>query len=286
MTLLQLQERFSTEKKCREFFRDIRWPDGVACPRCGARAPYYTASLDKWECRDCRYQFTLTSRTIFHGTRTPLQKWFVAIWLVLSSKRGVSAKQLQRTLGVTYKTAWRIGMQIRLGMLHGSFVEELCVVLVSRRESPVRRPMWGRTGRGLLIRDSVVVVTSLGGGPRPLVAGDLNAHEFAPILRDTMRLGAELRLADQLAGGAFPLGSNACRRGSIHSLTFVSGCVEACGSESPASLLKRAVLGVYHRVSTKYLAAYVGEFAFRFSHRRDEQLFENVLKYCSASVAS
>jgi transposase-like protein len=285
MNLLELQHRFSSEERCRAFFRNIRWPNGVACPRCGTRAPYYTASYDKWECRDCRYQFTLTSQTIFHGTRTPLQKWFVAIWLVHSSKRGVSAKQLERTLGVTYKTAWRIGMQIRLAMLHGSFEEKLCAVLVSRRDSSARRPMWGRTGRGLLIRNSLLVQTSLAGGRSPLVVGDLRAHELAPLLSDTMRLGAELRLADQLGGGRLSVRDGDRQHRPIQPLTFVSGCVAGCGSESAGSLLKRAVLGVYHRISTKYLAAYVGEFAFRFSHRRDERLFENVLKYCSASAA-
>ena len=98
MNLLELQKRFSSEEECQTFFRGIRWPDGVACPRCGTKSPYYTAAFDRWECRRCRYQFTLTAQTVFHGTRTPLQKWFVAIWLVCLSKRGVSAKQLQRIL--------------------------------------------------------------------------------------------------------------------------------------------------------------------------------------------
>jgi transposase-like protein len=283
MNLLELQKRFSSEEECQAFFRGIRWPDGVACPRCGTKSPYYTAAFDRWECRKCRYQFTLTAQTVFHGTRTPLQKWFIAIWLVCSSKRGVSAKQLQRTLGFTYKTAWRMGMQIRLGMLHGSFEEKLCLALTSNRDRPVRHRVWGRTGRGLLVRDSLLVLTSIGGGRAPFVVGDLSEHELAPILRDTMRFGAELRLADQGTGGPVsPIHSGLRRR----PLTFINGCVEGRGAEDPGTLLKRAVLGVYHRVSTKYVAAYAGEFAFRFSHRRDERLFENVLAYCSASSGS
>ncbi len=284
MTLLQLQRRFSSEEECRAFFRKIRWPNGVTCPRCGTSAPYYTPSLAKWECKSCRYQFTLTSQTIFHGTRTPLHKWFIAIWLVCSSKRGISAKQLQRTLGVTYKTAWRMGTQIRLGMLHGSLEERLCVLLSSRRDRRDRRPAWGKTGRGLLMPNSLLVQSVLEGG-RPIVVGDLTAQELVPLVRDTLRLGAGLSIVEPSRFAPAAVRSDAPWPRRIRPLTYVTGCVECSGAESAGSLFKRAVLGVYHRVSSKYLIAYVGEFAFRFSHRRDDSLFDSVLKYCCGAVA-
>ena len=279
MTLLELQSRFSSERACETFFRRIRWPDGVTCPRCGTGSPYYTASLSKWECKGCRYQFTLTSQTIFHGTRTPLQKWFIAIWLVCSSKRGISGKQLQRTLGVTYKTAWRMAMQIRLAMLHGSFGERLCVVLASPRNTPFGRHVWARTGQGLLTKDVAFDLTPLDGRRKTVLVRNVAAQDLRRILADTMRLGAELRLSDQPAGRPMPIASGS-RAGRIRTLTFINGCVKGGGGESPASLLKRAVFGVYHRVSSKYLMAYLGEFSFRFSHRHDARLFENVLAYC------
>jgi len=279
VTLLQLQRRFATEEDCETFLRRVRWPEGVRCPRCGTANPYYTAGLAKWECRSCRRQFTLTSGTVFHGTRTPLLKWFIAIWLVCSSKRGISGKQLQRILGVTYKTAWRMAMQIRLAMLHGSFEENLCAVLAPPGDGRSEQAMWGRTGRGLVSRCVVFDLTAFNKEHRAIVVGDLRAQELQEIVAATMRFGADLRLSDQPHGKRTspPRGR---RTGRHDTLTFISGCVHGGGTETPASLLKRAVFGVYHRLSSKYLAAYLGEFAFRFSHRHDDRLFENVLAYC------
>jgi len=266
MTLLELQRRFTSEEDCATFLRRTRWPNGVRCPRCHAAAPYYTAGLAKWECRDCRYQFTLTSGTIFHATRTPLRKWFIAIWLVCASKRGISGKQLQRVLGVTYKTAWRMAMQIRLAMLHGSYEERLCTTLTSSDTATSGHPAWRRTGRGLLSGVVSFDLAAPGGEREAIHVG--GSCDLQRIVAASFRFEAELKLSARAARG--PRGEPA----------FVQGCVGEAGSETPLSLLKRAIFGVYHRLSSKYFAAYLAEFAFRFSHRDDDRLFEHVVAYC------
>ena len=105
------------------FLEKIRWPDGdVACPRCGDMSVSELREYDKWDCNSCRYQFTVTAGTIFHDTHLPLQKWFVAIYLMLESKKGISANQLKRTIGVSYKTAWYLCHRIREAMGNDPFV--------------------------------------------------------------------------------------------------------------------------------------------------------------------
>ena len=279
MTLLELETCFSTERQCRKFFQRIRWPNGVICPRCGAGSPYYTSRLSRWECRNCRYQFSLTAQTIFHGTRTPLRMWFIAIWLMSTSKRGVSGRQLQRTLGVTYKTAWRMGTQIRLAMLKSSLAEKLCGLLAVPDEVPLRRQIWGSTGRGLLARDVKFYLTVRDGTSQPIAVKDCSTEELRPILEDTMRSDARLHIVDQFPRRPMrTLTGPHMRRRQM--LTFVCGSVHGRGPESCTSLLKRAVFGVYHQLSTKYLVAYLGEFALRFNHRHDGHFFECILTYC------
>jgi transposase-like protein len=279
VTLLELEKRFSNDEDCQQYFQRVRWPDGVTCPRCGTGSPYHTPRLSKWECRKCSYQFSLTAHTIFHGTRTPLRLWFVAIWLVSSSKRGISGKQLQRTLGVTYKTAWRMGTQIRLAMLKGSLAEKLCGLLAPPDEVSQKKSTWGRTGRGLLAQDIRFYLQACDGTSQAIEVKDRNTEQLRPIIEGAMRLEATLHIVDQL-----PHASNAAlnilRAQQIQLLTFLCGSVRGRGPESCTSLLKRAVFGVYHQLSTKYLVAYLGEFALRFSHRHDRRFFECILAYC------
>jgi transposase-like protein len=100
----------------------VRWPDGPICPHCGsAEKPYQPQGKahrpDLWKCVDCRKQFTVTVGTPFERSKVPLSKWLMAVYLLCSSRKGISAQQLHRTLGVTYKTAWRMAHRISEAML-------------------------------------------------------------------------------------------------------------------------------------------------------------------------
>jgi transposase-like protein len=104
-SLVEAQKEFSTPLKCERYLAKMRWPDGVACPRCGSRDVTYMQSRHKWQCK-CRYQFSVTAGTIFHKTHIDLPRWMLATWLMCHSPKGISSKQIQREIGVTYKTAW------------------------------------------------------------------------------------------------------------------------------------------------------------------------------------
>jgi len=107
MTLLEFQERFTTEEACAEHLFRLRWPNGFICPRCGSTRYFVHSRRGLWECLNpnCRYQASLTAGTILHRTRTPLRKWFWAMFLMVRQKNGISAMGLKRLLSVSYQTA-------------------------------------------------------------------------------------------------------------------------------------------------------------------------------------
>lgn len=113
----KFQQRFSTEKACDDHLFGIRWPGGYTCPRCGHDRYYFHSSRHLYQCMSCRYQASLTAGSIFQGTRTPLRKWFQMIFLMATSKDGISLRSLGRMLNIKdYKTVWIMGQKIRKGM--------------------------------------------------------------------------------------------------------------------------------------------------------------------------
>ena len=108
---------------CRLYLEELRWPDGVACPRCESDDVHWLERRARYHCRDCRYQFRVTARTVFHDSHLSLWKWFVAVSLMLSTTEGISAVQLRRILGGSYKSAWFLEHRIRSAM--GSAAAEL-----------------------------------------------------------------------------------------------------------------------------------------------------------------
>ena len=116
MNLLTLMDRYSNDTECRDLLERLRWPNGVACPRCGAADVWALKERPVYRCSGCGYDFSVTSGTIMHDSHLPLRKWFVAIYLMCESKKGVSALQLHRTLGVARRTAWYLAHRIREAM--------------------------------------------------------------------------------------------------------------------------------------------------------------------------
>src|SRR5204862_7315333 len=111
--MMKLMEAFDTESECRAYMEELRWPDGIRCPRCNGGTISRIQKRDQFDCDSCRYQFSVMSGTIFHDSHLPLPKWFAATYLMCESKKGVSALQLKRTLKVAYKTAWYLCHRIR-----------------------------------------------------------------------------------------------------------------------------------------------------------------------------
>src|SRR6476620_8891450 len=111
--LVQLIERFGDDQKCRNYLEQLRWHDGVRCPKCGSEKISSILKRDQFDCDSCRYQFSVTAGTIFHDTHLPLTKCFLSVFIMCQSRKGVSAHQLKRMLGINYRTAWYLAHRIR-----------------------------------------------------------------------------------------------------------------------------------------------------------------------------
>ena len=121
-----LADAFPDEDSCRMYLRTLRWPDGVVCPRCGEdRRLSAVKTRKKFQCHACRYQFSVTAGTVFHNSHLPLRKWFLAVYLMVSSERGVSANELHHVLGGSYKTAWFVEHRIRAAIASPTALESV-----------------------------------------------------------------------------------------------------------------------------------------------------------------
>jgi len=280
MNIIDLQKRFSTQRKCEDFLRSKRWPNGPTCPRCGEAHPYWIRTRRIWRCKACSYEFSVTTGTIFHRSRTPLQKWYVAIWLMVTSKKGISAKQLERSLGVTYKTAWRMAMQIRKAMRTGYGFEDKLAGIVEADDTYVGgSKSGGKRGRGAPGKDIVVGFKERGGNVVAEVVQNLKAETLRPLLDAYVSLEADLLITDEFK--SYRTAARGRRHETVtHTQTFVNGNVHTMGIESFWSLFKRAIIGNYHRVSAKHLQAYLNEFMFRHNNRYNDEIFETVLANC------
>lgn len=154
LNLSEIAKRFNDEKTARELIEKLRWPDGPICPHCGTNGAYKIIPKNGsgtraglYKCRECRKQFTVTVNTIFEGSHIPLSKWLIAIHLICSSKKGMSALQLSRMLGVSYKSAWFMAHRIRHAMSKPPFSRKLR----DRRggRNLCRRKGYGKAGTGL-----------------------------------------------------------------------------------------------------------------------------------------
>jgi len=280
MNIIDMQKRFSTQRKCEAFLRSKRWPKGTLCPRCGEAHPYWISTRKIWRCKACSYEFSVTTGTIFHRSRTPLQKWYIAIWLMVESKKGISAKQLERSLGVTYKTAWRMAMQIRKAMRPGYGFEDKLAGIVEADDTYIGgKRSGGKRGRGAPGKEIAVGMLERGGNVVAKVVQNLSAETLRPLLDACVSLDAELLCTDEHKG--FKKAAEGFPHKTVcHAQTFVNGNVHTMGIESFWSLFKRAVIGVYHRVSAKYLQAYLNEFVFRYNNRYNPDIFEAVVSRC------
>jgi transposase-like protein len=254
---------FSTSYKCGRYLRRLRWPRGVTCPRCGAQHPGYIRSRKTWQCRVCRYQFSVTTGTIFHRSKIDLPRWFVAIWLMCNSPKGISAKQLERDLGVHYETAWYMAQRIRRAMKHDIFEDKLCGI-VEVDDAVVKSDRGTRWEGGSYI----LGMASRSGDIKLQILSKLKGEEVRRVVAENVDY-VESFYTDghKLYRRMHELGPH---QYVVHQKEWVDGEVHVSFVENAWSLFKRGLVGMYHHVSTKYLQEYLDEFAFRYSHRHEK----------------
>lgn len=277
MNLVKLIERFGSEDRCRDYLETLRWPDGVTCPECGSTSISRITTRHQYDCNACRTRFSVKSGTVLHDSHLPLWKWFLATYLVCESKKGISANQLKRTLAVSYKTAWYLCHRIRWAMGIGQ--EKMLGGTVELDETYVG----GKTRGGSRKVPKIMVLGAVerGGKIRLKVHGPGYSPDTETLrewAKDAVATKAAYIYTDGHSGyrgiGDEDIvhewvdhGSEEWVRGEVHTNTI----------ESAWSLLKRSIIGSYHNLSVKHLAAYLDEFEFRFNNRDNRFLFRDTL---------
>jgi len=276
MNLPKLIEQFGDNDKCRARLTQLRWPNGVTCPRCESKSISQVIERNQHDCNCCRYQFSATSGTIFHDTHLPLSKWFLAIYLMTEAKKGVSALQMKRTLDIAYQTAWHLCHRIRAAMREIN--AELLRGVVEVDETYVGGKVRGM-GRGYKGNKAIAIGAVQRAGKIRLQviehADKATLHQF---IHDNTAPDTEAIYTDELPAYWGIEDADTKHRVVRHSIEeWVVGDVHTNGIESVWSLLKRSIIGSYHRVSIKHLDAYLDELEHRFNNRKNEYIFRDTL---------
>jgi len=269
-TLAEFESRFGTDRACRAYLSELRWPDGFVCPRCHGREAW-TMGRGLWLCRRCRRQVSVTAGTIFQSARLPLTLWFRAMWYVTSQKNGVSALGIQRVLGLgSYETAWTWLHKLRRAMVRPD--RERLRGLVEVDEAYVGGLEEGRRGRPRSGKKALVVVAAEEaergiGRIRLRRIPDASAVSLCPFVLAAVEPGSQVR-TDGWTGydGLAALGYR-------HKVAIVAKSRKRADELLPhvhrvVSLLKRWLLGTHQgAISHDHLDYYLDEFTFRFNRR-------------------
>ncbi len=296
MDIREVSEKFSTDEQCLAYLQQMRWPDGIVrCPECGCKdVTRYERPADepkkrrsktrkpekenhrRWFfiCNEktCRNQFTPTSGTLFHDTHLPLIVWFHAVALMLNGKKGISAKQMQRDLRIGgYKTAWYLNHRIREAMNEGSLpmlggITEIDETYLGGRQK-------GHVGKKKN-KEVVFGMRERGGPLRFIHTKDATAKTWAGILGANLHEGVKLVMTDESTAARSVLKGDPRHRMVRHTIgEYVVGINYTNSIESAFSLLKRGIIGSFHRISIKHLQKYLNEFSYRFNRRNDPNAF-------------
>lgn len=277
-----LIERFGSEDKCHSYLEGLRWPEGIRCPRCDSAKISRIAARRQFDCDGCRYQFSVRVGTLFHDSKLPLWKWFLAVYLMGESRKGISANQLKRMLGVSYKTAWYLCHRIRSAMKDegGELLEgevEADETYIGGKTGGYRTRQEAARGR---MRNKTIVLGAVqrGGWLRVRAvenAGHDTVHNF---LKDVVSDDAEAIYTDSFRSYRGIGDENTVHEWVDHSRDeWVRGKVHTNTVESAWSLFDRSIIGAYHKLSAKHLPAYLDEFAFRFNNRENPYLFRDTI---------
>ena len=276
-TVNDLKRDFSDDASCLEWLKNYRYPGGIFCKKCGKITKHHLMTTRRsYSCQECGNHVHPTAGTIFHKSTTALTTWFHAIFLMASTRAGISAKQIERETGVTYKTAWRMFKMIRSRLAEKT---SLFSGNVEADESYFgAKKHRGKRGRGSENKTAVLGIVERGGNIHAVVVPDAKSKTVLPIIAETVAQGAtihtdEFHVYDYLKYLGYKHKQvNHARKvycvGDIHTQTI----------DGFWGNVKTGIKGVYHHVSPKYLQSYLNEYAFRYNRRFDvKPMFKSFL---------
>jgi transposase len=270
--LKAFQAQFPDDAACLEWLKNRLYPDGIFCKNCEQITKHYrVASRPSYCCEHCGNHVHPTADTIFHKSPTPLTIWFYAIYLMSATRCGISAKQIERETGVTYKTAWRMFKQIRSMLTDeksgpiGGFGRK-----VEMDETYYGSRSEGKRGRGT-DKTPVVGMVQRRGQVRAFVAADVKADTLRGLIKEHVLPKSTVFTDDFRSYNGLDARGYMHHRINHSERVYVAGDVHTNTIEGFWSLVKRGIGGVYHSVGRDYLQTYFDEYSFRYNRRFDEQ---------------
>ncbi len=281
VNLMSLVDKYSTDEHCREALMHLRWPTGVKCPKCQSENVAPVSDRKVYVCYSCRYQFSVTVGTIFHDSHLPLTKWFFVTYLMTESRKGISANQVKRMLGISYKTAWYLCHRIRAAMTEA---EHKLTGTVEVDETYIGGKRKGKGHRDKLVNKTAVIGIRERDGHLHFIKADLvNQGTVYDIIARNVDTTVDVIMTDESKLYNFGMTKYRGKHKSVnHSadeyVRYEKGmCVTTNSVESAFSLFKRGIVGAWHKVSAKHLPAYLQEMTFRFNNRKNQYLFRDTL---------
>lgn len=289
MTLPALNVDFDTDAECRQALEELRWPDGVSCPRCESKSISRITTRKQFDCNGCRYRFSVTTGTIFNDSHLPLPKWFMAIFLMCESKKGISSMQLMRMLGVSKKTAWYLNHRIREAMRLDDASQPLEGTIEVDETYIGGKPRY-KVGRGSYhTRKQMVLAAIQRGGDIRLkhVKKNFDANKKVRGFGNRKALHGFIKDVapnpERIITDEHPAYPGIADADTIHETVnhsdkeYVRGDIHTNTIEGAFGLFKRSIVGSFHQISVKHLDRYLDEFEFRFNNRKNGYLFRDTI---------
>ena len=287
MTSAQFDALFVDEEACVRYLIARRWPNGVRCPRCANKKVYALASGHHWQCEKCTengYRFSHIAGTIFENTNKPLRDWFKVAHLMLTSKKGISARQLWRYMGFgSLKTAWYMAHRIRTALVEQNPDKLGGIVEVDETfiGGKAKNMHGGRSGVGGGTRGKTPIIGAVQrkGNVVTRVLGSVSKFEAENFVREVVSSKVSLLATDEALVYDDLTGFN---HGRVHHAAkkYVIGAIHTNTIEGFWSIFKRSIVGSYHKVSRKYMPLYIAECQFKYNNRFNDDIFGAAIGNC------
>ncbi|MFC0634687.1 IS1595 family transposase [Brevundimonas balnearis] len=291
MNLLTIFKRFPDQEACIEYLEKVRWGASPHCPHCGAvdvARKSESERVGRWNCHACRSSFNVLAGTIFEKTKVPLQKWFLAIGLIVNAKKSLSSGQLARDLDLNQKTAWFMQQRIRAAMLtaEGDLlqgiveVDETYVGGKPRKGNRRDDDKPGKRGRGTS-KAAVVGAVERGGRVIARVADDLTGKGLLRFLLSSVRPEGTLLITDELS--SYNAAGAIFQRAVInHKEAYAFGETHTNSIEGFWSLIKRSWYGSHHHYTRRFMPLFIAETCWKYNQRRNDDAFGTFMRGCFA----
>lgn len=296
MNIIQIYQKFPTEKDCIKHLETVRWNNKPICPYCKSPKNTPLPTEQRYHCNNCNTSYSVTVGTIFHHTHLPLQKWFLALSLILNAKKGISSRQLARDLQVTKDTAWSMQMRVRDAMVEQgdllSGIIEMDETYIggkprkgNKRDDDPEGGNKSKRGRGT-DKQPVVGMVERGGRVRAKKTDKtkLKFKDLRRMVRENVDFECSKLITDEYRGYT-PFKHIIDHETINHQVSYAIGHIHTNTIEGFWALLKRGIVGQYHKVSIRYLDRYIDEFCFRYNHRKNPDVFNLMISRAVGVIA-